>query len=40
MCTKNLHVDIWSWVIGHKELEPGVYFDRGGRRAARLGLLS
>ena len=30
MCTKNLHVDIWSWVIGHGELESGVYFDRGG----------
>jgi hypothetical protein len=37
MCTKNLHVDIWSWVIGHGELESGVYFDRGGRRAALFG---
>ena len=35
-CTKNLHVDVWSWVIGHGELESGVYFDRGGRRAARF----
>ena len=40
MCTKNLHVDIWSWVIGHGELESGVYFDRGGRRAARFGIFS
>jgi hypothetical protein len=37
MCTKNLHVDTWSCVIGHGELESGVYFDRGGRRAARFG---
>ena len=40
MCTKNLHVDIWPWVIGHGELESGVYFDRGGRRAARFGFFS
>ena len=25
MCTSILHVDIWSWVIGHGELESGVY---------------
>jgi len=40
MCTKNLHVDVWPWVIGHGELESGVYFDRGGRRAARFGFFS
>jgi hypothetical protein len=39
-CTKNLHVDTWSWVIGHGELESGVYFDQGGRRAARLVFFS
>jgi hypothetical protein len=37
MCTKNLHVHIWSWAIGHGELlESGVYFDRDGRRASAL----
>jgi hypothetical protein len=31
------HVDIGPGVIGHGEFDSGVYFDRGGPRAARFG---
>jgi hypothetical protein len=32
------HVDIGPGVISHGEFDSGVYFDRGGPRAARFGL--